>query len=319
MRAVIFLLSVAVMVFAGANGADAQSAEQPGKPAIEAAAAFGPVSDEVGALRMQDWRVPTPLANLKAHARLYRPKGQGPFPLALIAHASTQSPLQRAQMRLPDYRGLVTALIAKGYAVIVPLRPGHGATGGAYIEDQKGCVNADYESAGMRTADSIEAVLNFMRTQSFIRRDGALVIGHSAGGWGALALAARKPRSVARIIVFAPGRGGRAEGVANAMCAEDRLIAAAEMFGKGAKADISLPGMHARGEDAIPVTWIVADNDSYFSPALSRRMADAFASSGAQSGVKVDFRVTPPYGQDGHGLAEAEAGALAAVLREMLK
>lgn len=309
MRAVFFLLSVAVMAFAGAGGADAQSAEGSGKPALQAKeAAFGPVSDEDGVLRMQDWRVPTPLAGVIARARFYRPPGKGPYPLALIAHASTQSPLQRAQMRIPDYRGLAAALVAQGYAVIVPLRPGHGTTGGAYIEDQKGCVSADYMSAGTRTADSILAAFDFMRGQSFIRKDGAIIIGHSAGGWGVLALASRAPQGVSRIILFAPGRGGRAEGVANAMCAEDRLIAAAESFGRGARVPV-----------AWSVMWLVAENDSYFSPALSRRMAEAFAQGGAQSGIKVDFRVLPAFGQDGHGLAEAGDDALAAIMQEMLK
>ena len=36
-----------------------------------------------------------------------------------------------------------------------------------------------------------------------------VVIGHSAGAWGALALAGEDPKNVAAIIAFAPGRGGR--------------------------------------------------------------------------------------------------------------
>jgi hypothetical protein len=52
------------------------------------------------------------------------------------------------------------------------------------------------------------------------------------------------------------------------------------------------------------VTWLVAANDSYFSPALSRQLADAFRSAGGQ----VDFHALPAYGSEGHWLPETEAG-----------
>ncbi len=52
------------------------------------------------------------------------------------------------------------------------------------------------------------------------------------------------------------------------------------------------------------MTWLVAANDSYFSPDLSKQLADAFRSGGD----KVDFRVLPASGSEGHWLAETEAG-----------
>jgi len=41
---------------------------------------------------------------------------------------------------------------SRGFAVLVPQRLGHGATGGKYIEDQGGCNEADYAQAGRSTA-----------------------------------------------------------------------------------------------------------------------------------------------------------------------
>ena len=79
-----------------------------------------------------------------SHAVLFRPPGEGPFPLAVIAHATTQNVLRRAQMPQPEYRALAAWLVARGFAVLVPERPGHGATGGKYLEDQGGCDEADY-------------------------------------------------------------------------------------------------------------------------------------------------------------------------------
>lgn len=239
--------------------------------------------------RMQQWLVPSPHPDTAAHAVLFRPAGDGPFRLALIAHASTQNVLRRAQMPQPEYRALAAWLVARGFAVLVPERLGHGATGGKYLEDQGGCDEADYFRSGRATADEISAALGYLRGQSFIRRDGALVLGHSAGGWGALALAHENLREVAAIIAFAPGRGGHANDFPNQVCAPHTLMSSATEFGNGAR---------------VPVTWLVAANDSYFSPALSKQLADAFRAGGD----RVDFHVLAPSGSEGHWLAETEAG-----------
>ena len=74
-----------------------------------------------------------------------------------------------------------------------------------------------------------------MRKQAFIRPEGMVVIGHSAGGWGALALASEDPRDVASIIAFAPGRGGHANDFPNQVCAPHSLLSAASDFGRRAR------------------------------------------------------------------------------------
>jgi dienelactone hydrolase len=250
---------------------------------------FGAQGAEGGPNRLQQWLVPSPDPGTPAHAILFRPPGDGPFPLALIAHASTQNVLRRAQIPQPEYRALAAWLVARGFAVLVPERLGHGATGGKYLEDQGGCDEADYLHAGRATAGEIAAAVGFVRKQPFIKPDGVVIVGHSAGAWGALALAGESPKDVAAIIAFAPGRGGHANDFPNQVCAPHTLISAAAEFGKTAR---------------VPVTWLVAANDSYFSPVLSRQLADAFR----QAGGKVDFRVLAPYGGEGHWLPETESG-----------
>ena len=95
------------------------------------------------------------MPDIVSHALLFRPPGDGPFPLAVIAHATTQNVLRRAQMPQPEYRALAAFLVARGFAVLVPERLGHGATGGRYLEDQGGCDEADYARSGRATADEI--------------------------------------------------------------------------------------------------------------------------------------------------------------------
>jgi len=250
---------------------------------------FGAQGPESEPDRMQQWLVPSPDPDTAARAVLFRPPGDGPFRLALIAHASTQNLLRRAQMPQSEYRALAAWLVARGFAVLVPERPGHGATGGRYLEDQGDCDEADYISAGRATAEAIAAALNYLRGQSFLQPEGTVILGHSAGAWGALALAGEKVKGVSAIIAFAAGRGGHANDLPNQVCARQRLVATAREFGKGAR---------------VPVTWLVAANDSYFSPELSRQLADAFRSSGGS----VDFHVLAASGSEGHWLAESEAG-----------
>jgi dienelactone hydrolase len=255
----------------------------------------GPQGGESEPNREQQWLVPSPDPDTPAHAVLSRPPGEGPFRLAVIAHASTQNFLRRAQMPQPEYRPLASWLVARGFAVLVPERPGHGATGGKYLEDQRGCDEADYSHAGRATAEEISVALNYLRGQSFIRPDGAVIVGHSAGGWGALALAGADPANVSAIVVFAAGRGGHANDFPNQVCAPHTLIASAAEFGHEAR---------------VPVTWLVAANDSYFSPELSRKLADAFR----RDGGRVDFHVLAASGSEGHWLVETEAGVKIAQL-----
>ena len=254
---------------------------------------FGPSGGEGEPLRRQEWLVTSPDIDVAARALLFRPAGAGPFRLAIVAHASTQNGLRRAQMPQPDYRPLAAYLVARGFAVLVPERLGHGATGGRYVEDQGGCDEADYARSGRATAEEIWLALDHLRKQDFIRKEAAVVIGHSAGGWGALALANADPKAISAITVFAPGRGGHANDEPNRICAPHTLLAAAAEFGRRAR---------------VPVTWLVAGNDSYFSPAFSKTLVDAFRGSGGE----VDFRALPAVGSEGHWMIETEAGVKAA-------
>jgi hypothetical protein len=42
--------------------------------------------------------------------------------------------------------------------------------------------------------------------------------------------------------------------------------------------------------------WIYIENDTFFGPALSMRMREAFTAAGG----KVEYRLVPPFGSEGH-------------------
>lgn len=258
--------------------------------AVEIGAAPGPLGVEQGAFRRQTWLVPLPGERLLMHATVLRPPGPGPFPLAVINHGSNQSSLLRAQFEPSDYEFVSHWFLDRGYAIALPLRPGHGATGGPYFEDQGRCDSADYAKSGAATADSIKAAIDYFTAQPFVRKSGVVVTGQSAGGWGALALAARNPDNVRAVINFSGGRGGRADDRPNNNCSPNRLVAAAAAFGRMAR---------------IPTLWLYAENDSYFAPNLSSQMADAFRKAGGD----IEYHLLPSFGSEGHMFIEDSAAA----------
>ena len=247
----------------------------------------GPQSAEQGAFRNQLWLLPSGQPGVLMRATVLRPPGAGAFPLMVMNHGSTQNAARRLALPMPVFDALSRWFVRHGYAVVVPQRPGHGETGGAYRENQGGCDDPDFARAGAGAAESIAAAVAYMRAQPFVRRNGVIVSGQSAGGWAALAFASHAPGGIRAAINFAGGLGGRSFDRPGNNCAPDRLVATAEAFGRTSR---------------IPTLWIYTENDSYFPPRLSRAMADAFRSAGG----KADYRLLPPFGAEGHLLAESE-------------
>lgn len=223
---------------------------------------------------------------------IFRPAGAGPFPLVVINHGSVQSGSKRAAFTQPVFLTASEFFVKRGYAVAVPQRPGHGETGGPYLEMNNsggGCANADYRASGNATADSIQAAIDYLVTQPFVKKSDVIVAGQSAGGWGSLALASRNPRNVKAVINFAGGRGGRIEDRPNNNCAPEKLIEAARRFGASAR---------------IPVLSIYTENDTFFGPAISKPLNEAYRAAGG----RIDYKLMPAFGLDGHSLFGSRDG-----------
>jgi dienelactone hydrolase len=262
-----------------------------GAAMAQAPGSIGPQGPEQGVIRQQSWLIPAQDRVTLMRATVFRPPGSGPFPLAVINHGTTQNELRRAGYRLPQYAALTGWLVARGYVVAVPQRPGHGETGGPYYEAQGGCANADFAKAGLGAAANIAAAIDYLSRQAFVRKTGTVAFGHSAGGWGVLALATQVLRPLSGVVAFAPGLGGRADDVAGKNCAPDRLVAAARAYGEKAR---------------VPSLWLYASNDSYFSPELSMRMVSAFRGAGGHA----EYQLLPAIGSDGHDFIQS-SGAVA--------
>jgi dienelactone hydrolase len=224
-------------------------------------------------------------------ARICRPDVAGQVPVAVINHGSPASPgLRRAMQPASCDSEPARWFLAHGYLVMFPLRRGYGASGGELAESSGPCEQPDYVRAGIESARDVDAAVRYATRLPYARRDGAVVVGQSLGGWATLAYAAWPHPEVAALISMAGGRGGHAHAEAYANCRPDLLVAAAGAFGRTAR---------------TPMLWVYAANDSWFPPGLARAMYAAFTAAGGRATlVQPDFD-----GGDGHALFYAPGGA----------
>ncbi|WP_421991221.1 dienelactone hydrolase family protein [Roseococcus sp.] len=236
-------------------------------------------------------QIPAPNTERGFTTRICRPAARGPARLVVINHGSPGDPAERPRMRPAACdNDAVRWFTARGYVVALPMRRGYGATGGAWAEEFGGCVSGNYRPAGLESAQDILTVTRAMQARADVARGPALVVGQSAGGWGALALSSLNPEEVGALVNFAGGRGGWRGGVANSVCREDRLIAAAGEYGRTAR---------------VPTLWIYAANDSFFDNALASRLIEAYRSGGGRA----EFFAAPAFGRDGHGFFFGRGGS----------
>src|SRR5262249_33780152 len=76
-------------------------------------------------------RVPFQSGDLPLVCYLYKPDGNGPFPGIIWNHGSEKSPGTG-----PEFDAVAAIFVPAGYVVFAPIRRGHGASQGQYIQDQ---------------------------------------------------------------------------------------------------------------------------------------------------------------------------------------
>jgi dienelactone hydrolase len=217
------------------------------------------------------------LFTLEIETTVFRPDGPGPFPLVVINHGK-QAGDPRHQNR---YRPLSAArfFLARGYAVLVPMRTGFSKSTGQYIG--AGC---NIESNGRVQAEDVRTVLEWAGAQPWADRSRVLVVGQSHGGWTSLALGTFNDPGVVGIVNFAGG-------LRQTQCPgwEGGLARAAATYGEKTR---------------IPSLWFYGDNDSFFSPSTWRPMFERYRAGNPWSEL-VAFGT---FRQDAHGMFGSRAG-----------
>lgn len=215
-----------------------------------------------------------------------RPNDSGRYPLILINHGvprHSENGLDskvRYEMGPMQMWPIAIEFARRGWATAIIMRRAYGLSGGVWSESHGSCANANYISAANAGAADVRGAAIELAKRPDI--DGARIVsvGVSGGGLVTVALAANPPPGLIAGISFAGGRGSLAP---DQVCSPSNLVEAFRSFGRGSK---------------IPMLWVYAENDHFFSPSLANRFKDAFVSGGGA----VELVIAAAYGIDGHNL-----------------
>ncbi len=252
--------------------------------AMTFAAAYGASAQD---FYREDLRIPMTSASPRGlEAMLVRPSGTRRYPLALISHGAPRDAGKRADMTPYGLYSQAIEFARRGFASLVVMRRGYGASDGDYAENSGPCDRRNYLSAAKASASDLRAAVDAVKNRVDVTTQGMIAVGVSAGGFASVALTADPPPGLAAAISFAGGRGSRAD---NDVCDEDALAGAFGVLGKTSR---------------TPTLWVYAQNDKFFAPALAHRLHAEFSAAGGRA----EFIDAPSFGSDGHFLFSA-AGA----------
>ena len=140
---------------------------------------------------------------LKLEAYLYKPAGDGPFPLVVYNHGSTTPDQERTEWPAPFIARL---LVPAGYGVLVPERRGYGKSEGEQFSIDIGSDRGErYVRRMQAEAGDVNAAVSYVRgSNRGIDTSRIVIMGWSFGGV-VTTLAAGQSSDYAAIVVQAPG------------------------------------------------------------------------------------------------------------------
>ncbi|WP_197065286.1 S9 family peptidase [Massilia sp. 9096] len=209
---------------------------------------------------------------------VFQPNGPGPFPLIIINHG--KDPGHPNLQPRDRFYHMAHAFVARGYAVMVPMRQGFADSTGYYHDH--GC---DMTANGYTQAQDVYDTLQFAREQSWIDADHIVVAGQSYGGLATIALGTQDLPGVRGLINFAGGLRDDSNG-----CGwRSSLVSAFAEYGSQSK---------------LPSLWMYGQNDSLFAPELVARMHDAYEQAGGHATL-VEYAA---FKRDSHGMLASRDG-----------
>ncbi len=133
--------------------------------------------------------------NLRIQAYLYRPDGDGPFPVVIYNHGTRDS-RERVSSPFPHVGKMLTRA---GYAVLVPERRGYGKSDGAIWWQEVGSDQARLITRLQAETDDVLAGIDYLRTLPYVDTKRLAVMGWSFGGVVTMLAATRSTAFLAAV------------------------------------------------------------------------------------------------------------------------
>lgn len=233
-------------------------------------------------LIQENVRIPAADGRYSVAATVLRPAGAGRYGAVVLNHGVSASARERARESSDLLMGAASVFARRGYVVVMPLRRGFGATGGAMAEDPGTCANPDYGRAESAAADDVMLAYDYARRLPYVDGSRMILAGQSAGGMVSLFTAGtRNPPGLTAVLGFAAGRGGDPDRSPGVPCAVEPVAAVLDGLGRAVK---------------VPVLLHYAENDLFFNPATTKLWFQRFAAGGARA----EYVLQPAFGRNGH-------------------
>ena len=133
--------------------------------------------------------------NLRIQAYLYKPDGDGPFPVVIYNHG-TRDGRERTPSPFPHIGRMLTRA---GYAVLVPERRGYGKSDGEVWWKEVGSDQSRLISRLQAETDDVLAGIDYLRGLSYVDTKRLAVMGWSFGGVVSMLAAARSAAFLAAV------------------------------------------------------------------------------------------------------------------------
>jgi pimeloyl-ACP methyl ester carboxylesterase len=206
---------------------------------------------------------------------LFKPEGEGPFPLVVFNHGSTGSGTLPERFARTSWNfGLAEFFLDKGWMIAFPQRRGRGRSDGLYDEgfapmraNGYSCDPARSLPGADRALHDVEAAVTALLRHPDVTRQAILMGGNSRGGILSVAYAGTHPEQILGVINFVGG--WISEGCGHADQINQTLFQRGASFGRS-------------------TLWLYGRNDKYYSIAHSRSNFEAYRRAGGK-GAFVEF------------------------------